>query len=73
MPQKKQKHLEILPLKMTGRSPQVWSRWSGTVTDSPGPRGKEDPIDKHPDAPLSAEDKHIHTWYCWCNSVSTLT
>lgn len=50
-----------LPLKITGRSPQVWSRWSGTVTDSPGAIGGEDPIDKHPDVPVSAEGKHIHT------------
>ncbi len=57
-----QNNVEILPLKMTGRNPQVWSRWSGTVTDSTGARGCEDPIDKHPDAPLSAEDKQIHTY-----------
>ncbi len=59
---------------MTGRNPQVWSRLSGTVTDSAGARVGKDPIDKHPDAPLSAEDKHKHTYIIIADIVeSSLT
>ncbi len=59
---------------MTGRNPQVWSRLSGTVTDFAGARGGKDPIDKHPAAPLSAEDKHKHTYIIIADIVeSSLT